>query len=503
VLSEPSEIRGVALEAGFCGLDQDGVGRLSPKSAGLAKREDPLHPAVATVTLGSLAALAPRHPIAQRPLCPVIGRLHTLDLNEHPKRFHLPQEPPDKASRRILASLMLADQMREAGIPSPPVTHSGRGMGHMTQPPQLPGHLSTEARDFGLGTFGQPLGLAYQVGQAALPELNPLAIEPVAVADQDPHPVVHQFQEGLRGIGHHPQPLQPTLLEPRGLLHMVHRRTPCLTPNGLVVRPDGLRDPVDHLLDGPIGDRYPQNPSEQIPHCRAAFALDASQLRRKRREPGAVAPVSACGQLGLLEPSTLNAAPLVEHKVSDLHLDLRKLHHLMDMIGLELCELPPSTRALHREHGLAPCGLKHPLPLTPMSLLRPPLLASFVLGLPLVRAVRTGGLVRVGGVRADHCPESLHLPSELLELHPKSDHSQHKEAYSLGLGKGWHSILGDQTAGVCLGILQHAGFTIGPLFHKPAYSTNRAKVQGKKYAKPGGREIFITSEHVTSKRLPP
>jgi len=142
---------------------------------------------------------------------------------------------------------------------------------------------------------------------------------------------------------------------------------------------------------------------------------------------------------------------------------------------------------------------------TPYSYLKPNfntkcyslLLASFVLGLPLVRAVRRGGLVRVGGIRADHCPESLHLPSELLELHPKGDQSQHKEAHSLGcqlpirLGKGLHSILGDQTAGVCLGILQHAGFAIGPLSHKPSYSTNCAKVQGKKYAKLGGREIFF------------
>jgi len=113
-------------------------------------------------------------------------------------------------------------------------------------------------------------------------------------------------------------------------------------------------------------------------------------------------------------------------------------------------------------------------------------LTCLVLGLPLaVRAIRKGGLVRVEESERIIALSRSSSPPSCSSSIPRaaSLSTEGRTAYSLGrhlpirLGKGWHSILGDQTGGVCLGILQHAGRAVALLFHGPAYGTNRAGAQ--------------------------
>ena len=75
---DPGEIGLLAREeTGDCVYQYD-VGRSGVETAGLFERQDPLHPAIALVTGRAQRALAPQHAKAQRPLCPVIGRLDAV-----------------------------------------------------------------------------------------------------------------------------------------------------------------------------------------------------------------------------------------------------------------------------------------------------------------------------------------------------------------------------------------------------------------------------------------
>lgn len=83
------------------------------------------------------------------------------------------------------------------------------------------------------------------------------------VADQNAFPLVDQgleglfvpigvdHEEGCGEIAHDPQPLQDTAgLIPGRLVQVVYLGLVYLLPNGLVMRFNCLRDPVDHFLDG-------------------------------------------------------------------------------------------------------------------------------------------------------------------------------------------------------------------------------------------------------------
>ena len=97
--------------------------------------------------------------------------------------------------------------------------------------------------------------------QAHLPVIDPVAVDPVVVADQNPAPVVNQRFEGLPGaigmhheeageaVGHRPQPLDRPSLLPAGLIYMIDRRATDRGPDGFMHRNQRLGDPVDYFLD--------------------------------------------------------------------------------------------------------------------------------------------------------------------------------------------------------------------------------------------------------------
>lgn len=184
---------------GFDGLDQHGKGRLSSQTAGLLERKDSLYPTVALFTGGPLAALAPQYPKAQCPLGRVIGRLHPFDLQEHPKGVYLPQKTSGEFARLILAVMVFGDEAAEPGIKGPPFPYGRLVLGHVAKPLELGQSLGAKGRDLRAGPLGEGPGLADQMAQAGLPELHPVLVNPIAIADQNPYPVFDQGSKGLLG----------------------------------------------------------------------------------------------------------------------------------------------------------------------------------------------------------------------------------------------------------------------------------------------------------------
>src|SRR5215471_9972785 len=150
-----------------------------------------------------------------------------------PQRIHLPQQATSKPSGVIAAVMILLDQLAEAGVPGPPLATGGWGSSHMTQPLQL-GECPRATRcKVRLLALRQAPRRADEMGQARLPGLDPTLIHPIAIADQDPLPVVDEGGKGFFGAtwmnhiesypltGHHPEPLQRVETVPRGFINIV------------------------------------------------------------------------------------------------------------------------------------------------------------------------------------------------------------------------------------------------------------------------------------------
>ena len=171
--------------------------------------------------------------------------------------------------------MVRVDQPAEPRIEGPPLAHVGRGMGHLTQPPKFRGSVATEAGNFGVFGLCQGFGLADQVGQAALPELNPLPIHPIAIADQHPRPILASarmdHEEGHLGPHHGPDPQKRPVSHPGGLIDVID-----FGPTGYL--PHGLEEPVDELLDRPLADGDAKHRTAEILNRSAAVALGACHL---------------------------------------------------------------------------------------------------------------------------------------------------------------------------------------------------------------------------------
>jgi hypothetical protein len=86
--------------------------------------------------------------------------------------------------------------------------------------------------------------------------MDPLLIDPIAIADQDSGPLRDQCLKRLfaaarlhreqchRGVGHHPHPGQDAVPVPRGLVHIVDSGTTGLWRDGLMQWEEGLGDAI-------------------------------------------------------------------------------------------------------------------------------------------------------------------------------------------------------------------------------------------------------------------
>ena len=101
--------------------------------------------------------------------------------------------------------------------------------------------------------------------------LHPGAVHTVAVADQDPCPVVDEGCEGFFGpVGmnhierrcvtdHHPQPLERVREKSRRFINVIDGSVPCLRGDGKVVWRKSLCNTVENFLDGPQADGHSQH----------------------------------------------------------------------------------------------------------------------------------------------------------------------------------------------------------------------------------------------------
>jgi len=132
VLSDPSQIRGLAGKVAPYGIHQDGVGGAAMDSVGLRERKNPFHPAI--------------------PLSLLVAWL--LQRRNTPKRGAI--------SARLLMSSTPGLQLC---IPHRVAIQSGRSSGHLAKPLELSLHVAANIRYSPFLALGKSPGLAYKMSQ--------------------------------------------------------------------------------------------------------------------------------------------------------------------------------------------------------------------------------------------------------------------------------------------------------------------------------------------------
>ena len=250
-----------AMESGH-GVHQHGkeacpAGGTSPAARGA------LDPAIALLVVAAMHHPAPEHGEPQGPLGPIIGGLHPGFHHERPQSPHLPLQRAGKRPGFVRSRTVLVQQPDHPRIPGLHVAGGRRCRGPVDQPLQLGQYSAAKPGQLWVLPLRESPRAADQMRQTGLPRMQPLAVHPIAVADQDPGPARNQGLEGRRvpaglhleqrhrRVDHDPQPRQHAVLVPAGLINVVDRRPPGLRRNRLIHRCDRFRDPIDRALTAP------------------------------------------------------------------------------------------------------------------------------------------------------------------------------------------------------------------------------------------------------------
>lgn len=196
-------------------------------------------------------------------------------------------------------------------------------------------------------------------GHARLPGLSPPLIPPVAIAAQDPRPVVDESCEGFFGAAwmdpverhsltdHHPEPGQRMRAPPCGFINRADEGMPCLRGNGAVVRLDSLSHAVEDFLEGSQADGHLQDRRAQGLHHPSAVPIGPGQLPHEGTEARTI-PARRLGRHLRLRPVPPVRPPaLRQDNVCHLHRDGRELDHLVGREGLGQCKSGMATRPPH------------------------------------------------------------------------------------------------------------------------------------------------------------
>jgi hypothetical protein len=208
------------------------------------------------------------------------------------------------------------------------------------------------------------------MGQTRLPPAHPVLIDTVAIAHQDALPILDQGEKGFLGAmgmnqvqrhrigGHGPQPLQGVLVIPGRFINVAHRGVVRQDGNGLIMGPEGLRDPVDHLLDGSQAHGQGQDGVAEVLHKTLRVAMHPTQFANQRRQARAVAGGLFARDGGLAQLATPHTMGLVQEQVGDGHLHGGQLDHLMGVVQRGGAKLTMATGTRRRIHLLHVRGLK-------------------------------------------------------------------------------------------------------------------------------------------------
>ncbi len=188
------------------------------------------------------------------------------------------------------------------------------------------------------------LGPADQVGQAGLPGMNPVLIQPIAVTDQDAFPNSDQRRKGVLGTmgvdheigdyrtGHYPEPVELAVVFPWGFVNMVAPGSMCLFADGLVMRVDCFGGPVDNILDGSKADTDAQHRGAKRLDSLSTDPLNAADLGYKGTKSWAKAGSKSFWCISFTGFPAVAALTPVEDEMTDGHRNFRQLDVLRGVV---------------------------------------------------------------------------------------------------------------------------------------------------------------------------
>ena len=177
-----------------------------------------------------------------------------------------------------LAWRVLVQELPEARLPGPPLSHRRPFCAHMAQALEFGMHAYPKARHACLHTRCEPFGRADQIRETTLPESLPVLIDKVPIAHEDAGLVCNALRKRTFGalwvylevgntrIRHHPQPAPVTPVSHEVSSMSCTRDARATCANGRVVRQDRCGDTINPLLDGPLAQRYPTYRGTQVLH---------------------------------------------------------------------------------------------------------------------------------------------------------------------------------------------------------------------------------------------
>jgi hypothetical protein len=334
------------------GIHQDAKGRLTQLPAGLAQRPAPLPPAVAFGTGGTMGALPPQHAKAQRPLGAVVGGLDPMLHKAYPQRRPRALQASGQATGLIGAVLVAIEQGTKPRLPRPPLTARGGRCGHRTPALPLRERPRSTGRQCRVAPRRPPAGGAHQMRQTRWAMVHPVVIHAVTSAAQDALPILQQRDKGvLRALGmpqgqrhrvsrHGPQPLPGVVAIPGRCVDVASRGVARQGGNRLLMRPEGVRGPVQHFWHRSQADGQRHARVAEGVHAAPRGPMYTASCAAQRRPARARAADGGAGDRGLAPLPTPDTTGLVQHAMGHVEVERRKLDALL---GVRRCGGHPPT----------------------------------------------------------------------------------------------------------------------------------------------------------------
>ena len=131
--------------------------------------------------------------------------------------------------------MILVEQLAEPSIPRPPFPARRRGGGHMTEALEFRQRPCPTGSEIGGRALRQAPCRPDEMRQARLALRHPGLVDPVAITDEEPGPILDEGGKGGFGavgvdhierhglIRHDPQPVQRVREQPRGFINVIDR----------------------------------------------------------------------------------------------------------------------------------------------------------------------------------------------------------------------------------------------------------------------------------------
>jgi hypothetical protein len=170
------------------------------------------------------------------------------------------------------------------------------------------------------------------------------------------------------------------------------------SPDGLIVRRDSRRCPVNDFLRRPAADMNTEDRTDELPHSSPAAAVHAAQFGGQRGEPRPETGSELIRNTASDRVAASGAFPFTEKEMRDPHHDFRRFSMLMDLIFPYIPEFSAAAGADGRTNF--PCLCRRHQLLTTAPPFFPRLRHRLAPPLFLIRRVGRRRLIRVRGIFA-------------------------------------------------------------------------------------------------------